>query len=146
MKAREIMSSNPDYVTGDDTVQSAARIMRDRDIGLVPVVDDRSNMRLRGVITDRDIAVRHVAAGDHEDCRVGDHMSEGHVHTVRPDDDLRQVMELMKREQVRRVPVCEEGDRLVGIIAQADIADRAGDDRETGRVVAEISEPTHGSR
>jgi CBS domain-containing protein len=146
MKAREIMSSNPDCVTGDDTVENAARIMRDRDIGFVPVVDDRSSMKLRGVITDRDIAIRHVAGGDRENCRVADHMSEGHVHTVRPDDDLDQVMRLMEREQVRRVPVCDDGDRLVGIIAQADIAREGPDDRRTGRVVAEISEPTRGSR
>lgn len=141
MKAREIMTSNPECVTGEDTVEAAARIMRDNDVGFVPVVDDRSSMKLRGVITDRDIAIRHVANGDRDNCRVADHMSEGRVHSVRPDDDVKQVAELMKREQVRRVPVCDDGDRLLGVVAQADLAVDAGDDRQTGRVVAEISEP-----
>jgi CBS domain-containing protein len=141
MKAREIMTSNPECLTTSDTVEAAARLMRDRDIGLIPVVDDRTSMTLRGVITDRDITVRHVASGDRDDCRVADHMSEGQVHSVRPDDDVKQVMEVMRRQQVRRVPVCEDGDRLVGIIAQADVATEGHDDKATGRVVAEISEP-----
>jgi CBS domain-containing protein len=141
MKAREIMTSNPECVTGDDTVETAARLMRDHDFGFVPVVDDRSSMKLRGVITDRDIAIRHVASGDRDNCRVADHMSDGRVHSVRPDDDVDQVAKLMSREQIRRIPVCEDGDRLVGIIAQADLAVDAGDDTRTGRVVADVSEP-----
>jgi CBS domain-containing protein len=141
MKARDIMTSNPECVTAEDDLQAAARIMRDSNVGIVPVVDDRSSMRLRGVITDRDIVVRHVAGENRENCRVGDHMSDGRVHSVRPDDDLEAVTRIMKSEQVRRVPVCEEGDRLVGIIAQADLAVDTNDDDRTGRVVREISEP-----
>jgi CBS domain-containing protein len=146
MKAREIMTSNPECVTADDELQAAARIMRDSDVGIVPVVDDRSSMRLRGVITDRDIVVRHVAGENRENCRVGDHMSDGRVHSVRPDDDVDRVTQIMKSEQVRRVPVVEDGDRLVGIIAQADLAMDGGDNDRTGRTVREISEPGKPSR
>lgn len=140
MKAREIMTSNVECVTRQDSLSRAAQIMRDADVGAVPVVDDRQSMRLVGVITDRDIAVRHVAGDNSTDCCVGDHMSTGRLHTVSPDADVKDVMRTMKAEQVRRVPVTE-GDRLVGIIAQADIATSRVGERATGEVVEEISEP-----
>ena len=140
MKARDIMTSTLECVTREDSVQEAARRMRDSDVGALPVVDDRQSMRLIGVITDRDIAIRHVAGDDSAKCSVGDHMSSDRMFTASPDDDVDRVMETMKAEQVRRVPVCE-GDRLVGIIAQADIATSHPSDSDTGEVVEKISEP-----
>ena len=140
MKARDIMTANPRVVTTSDTISRAAEIMRDTDVGIVPVVDDAGTMRLAGLVTDRDIAVRIVAEGRDNNVNVREVMSAG-LATVSPDDDLNRVTELMKSEQVRRVPVCE-GDRLVGIIAQADVA-REGRDRKTGDVVERISEPGH---
>ena len=140
MKARDIMTSTLECVTREDSVQEAARRMRDSDVGALPVVEDRQSMRLVGVITDRDIAIRHVAGDDSAKCSVGDHMSSDRMFTASPDDDVNQVMETMKAEQVRRVPVCE-GDRLVGIIAQADIATSHPSDSDTGEVVEKISEP-----
>lgn len=141
MKARELMTSNPECVTRDDEIKRAAQIMRDVDVGVVPVVDDRSSMRLVGLITDRDITIRHVAGDDKDNCRVGDHMTSGRLFTVSPDDDVNTVLDGMKREQVRRVPVTE-GERLVGIIAQADIATDMSRDKETGELVERISEPS----
>jgi CBS domain-containing protein len=139
MKAREVMTSNPECVTRDDTLSSAARIMRDVDTGFIPVVESRDSMRVAGVITDRDIAIRHVADGHNEDCRVGDHMSAS-TRSVNPDDSVDSVMDLMKREQIRRVPVIEN-DRLVGVIAQADLATSRVGDRKVGDTVEKISEP-----
>jgi CBS domain-containing protein len=141
MKAREIMTSNPEVVTRNESVRRAAQIMRDRDVGIVPVVEDPSSMRLTGVITDRDITVRYVAEGRSGEASVGDLMSSGTIASVSPDDDVRDVLERMKAEQVRRIPVCE-GDRIVGIIAQADIATQGVGDRKTGDVVEKISEPS----
>lgn len=139
-KARDIMTANPQVVTPNDSVTRAAEIMRDSDVGAVPVVEDQSSMRLTGLVTDRDIAVRVVAEGrNSSDVSTRDVMSSG-ITSVRPDDDLNQVMELMKSERVRRIPVCE-GDRLVGIIAQADVATEGASDRKTGDVVEKISEP-----
>lgn len=139
-KARDIMTANPQVVTPEDSVTRAAEIMRDSDVGVVPVVEDQGSMRLAGLVTDRDIAVRVVAEGrNSSDIRTRDVMSSD-IKTVRPDDDLNRVMELMKSEQVRRIPVCE-GDRLVGIIAQADVATEGASDRKTGDVVEKISEP-----
>ncbi|HEX6133573.1 MAG TPA: CBS domain-containing protein [Longimicrobiales bacterium] len=145
MKAREIMTSTVECVTRQDSLSRAAQIMRDSDVGSVPVVDDRNSMRLVGVITDRDIAVRHVAGDNSADCSVGDHMTSGKIFTVRPDDDVKDVMRTMKSEQVRRVPVTD-GERLVGIIAQADIATGHVGDKETGDVVEKVSEPAHPRR
>jgi CBS domain-containing protein len=140
MKARDIMTANPECVTREDSLQRAAEIMRDVDVGAVPVVDDRNSMRLVGVITDRDITVRHVAGDNGENCRVGDHMTSGRLFTVSPDDEADHVLDRMKAEQVRRIPVVE-GERIVGIIAQADVATEGFSDAETGEVVEKISEP-----
>ena len=140
MKARELMTSNPECVTREDTLQRAAQIMRDLDVGFVPVVDDRSSMRLTGVITDRDIAVRAVADG-RSDGSVADCMTAGSLRTVTPEDSDNDVMRAMRDAQVRRIPVVEDGNRLVGIIAQADLATQGAGDKAVGDVVEKISEP-----
>lgn len=142
MKARDLMTPDPDVVTPDEPVTRAAEVMRDRDVGMVPVVEDRTSMKLCGVITDRDIAVRHVAQGHSNSCRVKDEVSGERLSTVRPDSDVRDVMDVMKREQVRRVPVVEDDDRLVGIIAQADLAERGPSEKDVGKVVERISRPS----
>jgi CBS domain-containing protein len=142
MKARDIMTSTVECVTAKDNIQGAARIMRDEDVGIVPVVEEAGGKRtLRGVVTDRDIAVRCVAEGkDVRACTVADVMSSNLV-TVRPDADVKEVMEKMKKAQVRRIPVVEDGNRLVGIIAQADLATQGAGDKAVGDVVEKISEP-----
>jgi CBS domain-containing protein len=137
-KARDIMTANPQVVTPADSVSRAAEIMRDADVGVVPVVEDQGSMRLAGVVTDRDIAIRVVAEGRNGDTSTREVMSSG-LATVGPDDDVSSVLDLMKAEQVRRIPVVE-GDRLVGIIAQADVATDLGNDKKTGEVVEKISE------
>ena len=143
MKARELMTKDPAVLTPDEPISRAAQIMRDENVGAVPVVDDRSSMRLRGLITDRDIAIRHVAESHGQNCRVSDELTSAPLKTVTPEADAHEVMELMKREQVRRVPVVQ-GERLVGIIAQADVA--AGESpTNVGKVVERISEPTKAS-
>jgi CBS domain-containing protein len=145
MKAKDIMTRNPEFVTPNDSISRAAEIMRDIEVGIVPVVDDSSSLRLRGVITDRDIAIRHVAEGHDRDCRVADHMTD-RITSVSPDDNVQDVMHAMQRDQIRRVPVVEN-DRLVGIIAQADIALEAGKDhgREVQETLEKISEPGRGN-
>ena len=126
MKARDIMTSGPLVVTKADLLWRAAEIMRDLDVGIIPVIDDPRSMRLLGVITDRDIAVRCVAKKHGTSCTVGDHMTSGHLDTVHPDDDLDTVIALMERDQVRRIPVVAEDNRLLGVIAQADLATKVG--------------------
>jgi CBS domain-containing protein len=108
------------------------------------VVESRSSRRLIGMITDRDIAVRAVAAGRGPDTLVRDAMTDG-PDAVRANDDLKRVEEVMMRRQVRRVPVVDDSQAVVGIVAQADLArhhDHEVSDRELGEVVEKISEPS----
>jgi CBS domain-containing protein len=140
MKASEIMTTNPECVTSADSIETAARIMRDSDVGIVPVVDHGEHRRLRGVITDRDIAVRGVAEGRAVDCRVRDLMSDDLV-TARPDDDVHQLMDRMKAEQLRRIPIVDDNNCLIGIVAQADLALEGADDRALGDLVEKVSQP-----
>jgi CBS domain-containing protein len=139
MKARDIMTRNVECVTRDDTAEQAARIMRDEDVGVVPVIDSKGSMKLSGIVTDRDLAVRCIAEGKNGDCRVSEIMSTDLI-TVEPDDDIDHVMNRMEAEQVRRIPVVED-DRIVGIIAQADLATQGPGDADVGEVVERISAP-----
>lgn len=141
MRARDIMTPNPLVVTGSDPVSHAAEIMRDAEIGIVPVVDDREHRHLIGVITDRDIAVRCVASMHIPACDVSLHMSGEHLHTVKPDDDVSSVLASMTHDQVRRIPVVAEDNRLVGMISQADLATKLGPEKplDVERVLESVS-------
>jgi CBS domain-containing protein len=133
---RELMSSNPRSVSADGKVFDAAQIMRDEDVGLVPVVEGD---RLIGTITDRDITVRVVAEQkDPQSIQIREIASTDLV-TVDPQQDLDEALRLMAQHQVRRLPVVEEDGRLVGVVAQKDVAEQ-GDDAKTGEVVQEISQ------
>jgi CBS domain-containing protein len=132
---REVMTSNPSSIDAEKPVAYAAKMMRDEDVGLAPIVEGD---RLVGTLTDRDIAIRVVAEGrDPEATKVRDVASTDLV-TVDPQQDLDEALRLMAQHQVRRIPVVEEDGRLVGVVAQADVA-READERRTGEVVEQIS-------
>ena len=126
MRARDLMSFSPITVTLADTVGYAAELMRERGVGCLPVVDARSTLHLRGVITDRDIVVRCVAQGHGSECKVCDHMTAAPLHTASPADDVHVVLRRMEAAQVRRMPVIGLEGRVLGIIAQADVARKLG--------------------
>jgi CBS domain-containing protein len=133
---RDVMTANPSTVEPNSTAVEAARVMKEADAGVVPVTEGG---RLAGMVTDRDIAIRVVAEGkDPGSTKVGEVASRDLV-TVDPQQDLDEALRLMAQHKVRRLPVVEEGGRLVGVLAQADIA-RQGDDMQTGQVVEEISQ------
>jgi CBS domain-containing protein len=134
MNIRDVMTSNPRTVSPEDTIQNAARIMRDEDTGVVPVVE---NGRAVGVVTDRDIVVRAVADGQLN--RAVREIVSGDVITARPDMSTKEAAELMSEHQVRRLPVVEN-DRLVGIVSIGDLAVKSPDDRRIGDAIQEISE------
>jgi CBS domain-containing protein len=139
MKARDIMSTNPRCVTPEQDVRDAARIMKDENVGVVPVVEASGSKKLVGMLTDRDIAVRVVAEGKSA-AQVREVMS-GNPRTAKASDSVDDVMDLMGREQVRRVPVVDDRGELVGIVAQADIVRQAKDDDKAERTIEKISEP-----
>ena len=147
MKVREIMTLDPEAITPDQPLSRAAELMRDRDVGMIPVVTDDVSRTLVGLITDRDIAVRHVAEAHPEGCTVGSHMTRDNLATVRDTDDCEQVFESMKRREVRRIPVVDSRGALLGVVAQADIAvHRAIPREEVADVVEAISEPAFPAR
>jgi CBS domain-containing protein len=138
-KSREIMTSNPVSCRVDDPIVRVADTMRQQDIGSLPVVDGQ-DQRLVGMVTDRDIVVKIVAAGnDVRSARVRDAMTPDPV-AVREDDDVEDAVQVMSQRQVRRVPVIDARGKLTGIVSQADIATRAHHDRTTGELVEAISE------
>jgi CBS domain-containing protein len=132
---REVMTSKLCSIDTDKSITYAAKMMRDEDVGLAPIVEGD---RLVGVLTDRDIAVRVVAEGrDPEQVKVTE-VASGDLVTLDPQQDLDEALRLMAQHQVRRLPVVEEDGRLVGVVAQADVAQQA-DERQTGEVVEQIS-------
>jgi CBS domain-containing protein len=132
---RDVMTANPKSCSSNASITEAARAMSSEDVGPIPVVEGD---RLVGLLTDRDIVVRVVAEGrDPQSTTVGE-VASSDLATVSPDENLDRALQLLAERQVRRLPVVE-GEKLVGIVAQADIA-RHGDDAQTGQVVEQISE------
>ena len=132
---QEAMTSNPAAITPDTTVQEAAQLLKSEDVGSLPIVEED---RLIGVVTDRDLALRVIAEGRGLDTPVRDLASKNLV-TIDAQESLEEAARLMANHQVRRLPVVEEDDRLVGMLAQADVA-QAGHDSLTGEVVQKISQ------
>jgi CBS domain-containing protein len=132
---KDVMTSNPCSIDAEKSVAYAAKMMREEDVGLAPIVEGD---KLIGMLTDRDIAIRVVAEGRNpEQVKVADVASK-QVVTIDPQQDLDEALRIMAEHQVRRLPVVEEDGKLVGVVAQADIA-REGDDMQTGKLVEEIS-------
>jgi CBS-domain-containing membrane protein len=142
MQVQEVMTRDPNVVTPETAIAEVARMMAKLDVGLIPVVDGSDTRRVQGVITDRDITVRHVAQDHGPACPVSDHMTRD-VRTVNEHDSGADVMRAMRSEKIRRVPVLGEGGRLVGIVAQADLAVASGPrDRDAvEETLEEISQP-----
>jgi CBS domain-containing protein len=142
MRVSQIMTPDPAYCTPDDTARAAASLMKEHDCGSIPVVERTDNRRLVGTVTDRDLAIRGLAAGKGPDTPVRELMTSEPISAA-PEDEVEIVREVMIAQQVRRVPVVDENGSLVGIVAQADIAleEGAASDQEVGRIVEAISDP-----
>jgi CBS domain-containing protein len=137
---KDVMTRDPACCQPGDSVVDVASIMKQQDVGSVPVVESRENRRLVGIVTDRDLVVK-VLAGRRavEHATVNDAMTANPV-CCREADEIGHVLDLMKDRQVRRMPIVDGAGRLVGIIAQADIATRVNRDHQTGELVEAISE------
>lgn len=141
MTCAEVMTPSPTCCNPDHTAVEAAELMEREDVGLVPVVSDGSSSKLIGVVTDRDLAIKVVAAGrDPRSTAVSEVMTADPTCCM-PQESVEAVMELMASRQVRRVPIVDTDGAIVGIVSQADIATRLANPSETGQVVQAISEP-----
>lgn len=135
MRCREIMAATVTTATRGMPLSEVARLMRDGDMGCIPVVDGE---KLVGIVTDRDIIVRSIADGKAASTPVSDAMST-EIFSVKPDDFVFEAIRLMGDKQIRRVPVIDDGGKLAGIIAMADIALEMEDEREIAEALEEIS-------
>jgi CBS domain-containing protein len=135
MNIRDVMTPNPRTLSPDDSIQNAARVMRDEDTGAVPVCE---NGRPVGIVTDRDIVVRAVADGGVLTRPLREIVSGG-VLSVSPDTSTRDASQLMSEHQIRRLTVVED-DRLIGIVSLGDLAVKEGKDKRAGDTLERISE------
>lgn len=136
MTAREIMTADPRIMQMDDCAADIAKVLADEDIGAVIICDGD---RLQGMVTDRDLAVGVLAKGkDPKSCSAAELVDGREVVTIGADDDIDVAIDTMKSHAVRRLPVID-GDKVIGLVAQADIA-KHGNDQQVGRLVETISE------
>jgi CBS domain-containing protein len=142
MRVGDIMTPDPACCTPESTAREAATLMKEHDCGSIPVVENQENRKIVGTITDRDLAIRGLAEGKGPETPVRGLMTIAPV-TSAPEDEVEIVREVMVARMVRRVPVVDKNGRVVGIVAQADIAreEGAASDQEVGRIVEAISEP-----
>jgi CBS domain-containing protein len=131
---REVMTPSPETVETDKTAAEAAKLMKKADAGMIPVVRDK---KLVGTVTDRDIAIRLVAEGKDPAATTVGEIASKDIVTIGPDEDIAEALGLMANNQVRRLLVVE-GEMLIGVVAQADVA-RAADERRVGETVEQIS-------
>ena len=142
MRIKHVMTKDPKCCVATDLAQHAATIMRDEDTGFVPIVENQQQRKLIGVVTDRDLCIGVVAQGrDPRSVPVTDCMTPK-VVTCSSDDAVEKVTELMRENQIRRIPVVNQGE-LVGIVAMADLVERADlPPTQTHETLKKVSEPT----
>jgi CBS domain-containing protein len=139
-KCRDIMTEDLVYALPEDSASKVAQLMKNQDIGPVLIVDNERNKTLVGIVTDRDLALKIVGEGrDPKTTKVEEVMSRKLV-TCHADDNVENAIKAMAQYQLRRIPVVDDNNRLVGIISQADIATRVDEPEKTAEVVKEISQ------
>ena len=138
MKIKEVMSTNPACCTPTDTIQNVAKMMCDRNVGSIPVVDDQQSRTLLGMITDRDLCCSVLARGlDPKTTRVQEFITYNPV-SCRDGENIDKCERVMQEHQIRRVPVVDGENRVIGIVAQADVALKEKPEK-VHKTVAEIS-------
>ena len=139
-KCKEVMTKNPVCCLPNDMVSQAAELMESGNIGSIPVIESRQTQRLVGIVTDRDLALKVVARGlDAKSTKVETVMTRTLV-TCHAEDDVQKTLDAMSQNQLRRIPVVDDDYRILGIIAQADVATRVDQPEKTAEVLKEISQ------
>ena len=141
-KVHEVMTDRPRVVTPETTVSEVAQLMKNDDIGSLPILDGE---QLAGMVTDRDIVIRAIAEGKDPRGMPVREVASRELITVNADQELSSALQLMASQQVRRLPVVDDDGRLVGILAQADVAVEAKE-KDVGEMVEEISKSPTGPR
>ena len=136
----EVMTKNPVCCLPGDPVAKVAQLMKSTDIGSVPIVEDERSKRLVGIVTDRDLAVKMVAEGRDAKTATAEEVMSRSLVTCHPQDDVDTAVDAMSGNQLRRLPVVDDNGKIVGIIAQADVATRVNRSDATASMVKEISQ------
>ncbi len=139
-KCNEVMTKNPVCCLPNDTVSKVAQLMKSKDFGSVPIVENEQTKKLVGIVTDRDLALKLVAEGRDPKSTKAEEVMTRKVVTCRAEDDLQKALDAMSEHQLRRIPVVDNNNGIVGIIAQADVATRANQPEKTAAMVKEISQ------
>lgn len=137
---RDVMTVDPVCCVPTDSVEQAAQIMKDEIVGSVPVVENRKSKKLVGIVTDRDLTIGVIAEGRDTETTTVESVMTGTVVRCHENDNVQKAIDMMVKHQIRRIPIVDRNDNIVGIIAQADIATRVHDPEETAEVVEEISQ------
>ena len=139
---KSVMTPNPTCCTPDEAVTRIAKLMKIENVGSMPICEGRDTKMLVGIVTDRDLVLAVIAAAkDPNTVKARDVMTRDPI-TCRPEDDLQVALNRMEDHQIRRIPVTDSNGRLVGIIAQADVARLADDSEKVAELVEEISKPS----
>jgi len=139
-KCSDVMTKNPVYSLPTDGVAKVARLMKSKDIGSVPIVENKDTKKLLGMVTDRDLALRIVAKGRDPKSTTAEEVMTRKVVTCQADDKLQKALDAMSKRQLRRIPVVDNNNGIVGIIAQADVATRVDQPEKTAELVKDISQ------
>lgn len=141
-KCKDVMTQDPVCCLPTDTVSKAAQLMKNENVGSIPVVEDIQTMKLIGILTDRDLALQVVAYERDASSTLVEDVMTYEVITCRATDDVQKAVDAMAQHQLRRMPVIDSDHRIVGIISQADVATRVERSEEIAEMVKEISQPT----
>jgi CBS domain-containing protein len=139
-KCNEVMTKDPVCCLPNDSVAKAAELMKGEDIGSIPVIENEQSQKLVGIVTDRDLALKIVAEALDAKSTTVETVMTHKVVTCRADEDLQKALDAMAEHQLRRIPVVDNNNRIVGIIAQADVATRLDQPEKTAEMVKEISQ------
>jgi CBS domain-containing protein len=139
-KCNEVMTKNPVCCLPNDTVSKVAQLMKSKDFGSVPIIENEQTKKLVGIVTDRDLALKIVAEGRDPKSTKAEEVMARKVVTCRAEDDLQKALDAMSGNKLRRIPVVDNNNGIVGIIAQADVATRADQPEKTAAVVKGISQ------
>jgi len=138
-KCSEVMTKDPAVCMPGDLVTDVARVMKKEDVGPIPIVEDKETRRLVGMVTDRDLVLRMVAEGRDTKTTKAEEVMSLKLVTCHVDDDVQEALDAMSENQLRRIPVVDDENRIVGIIAQADVATRVNQPEKTAAMVKKIS-------
>lgn len=136
----EVMTKDPVCCLPQDSTQKAAELMKSGNVGSIPVIENEETKKLIGIVTDRDLTLEIVAMGRNSKTRKVEAVMTRKVVTCHPEESLQKALDAMSEHQLRRIPVVDDDNKILGIISQADIATRVNQPEKTAEMMKEISQ------